>query len=83
MEEIFEFCRSHKLFIISDEVYWNESFSDFEFVSFGHLTTDVPVIVVGGMEKTFLVPGWGISWMIFFDEYRRLEEVRGACLTSC
>lgn len=67
MEEIFAFCRTHKLFIISDEVYWNESFSDQEFISFGHATTDVPVIVIGGMEKTFLVPGWSLSWMIFFD----------------
>ncbi|KAL4434856.1 hypothetical protein ABPG74_021195 [Tetrahymena malaccensis] len=83
IEEIFAFCRKHKLFIISDEVYWNESFSDYEFISLGHATTDVPVIVIGGMEKTFLVPGWGISWMIFFDQNQKLKEVKGACLTTC
>lgn len=67
MEEIFAFCRAHNLFIISDEVYWNESFSGVKFTSFGHATKDVPVIVIGGFEKTFLVPGWGLSWMIFAD----------------
>lgn len=67
MSDIFDFCRQRNLFIISDEVYWNESFSNFEFTSFGHATQDVPVIVIGGVEKTFLVPGWGISWMIFVD----------------
>lgn len=29
MEEIFAFCRVHKIFIVSDEVYCNESFSQF------------------------------------------------------
>lgn len=67
MEEIFDFCRKKNLFIISDEVYWNESFSNVEFASFGHATKDVPVIVIGGVEKTFLLPGWGISWMVFVD----------------
>jgi len=57
------------LFIISDEVYWNESFSEYEFTSFGHIESDVPVIVIGGLEKTFMVPGWSLSWMIFFDPY--------------
>lgn len=77
MEEIFRFCRRHNLFIVSDEVYWNESFKEFEFVSFGHLSTyEVPVIVLCGMEKTFLVPGWSISWMIFFDQANRLNEIK-------
>lgn len=74
MADIFAFCRKNKIFIISDEVYWNESFHSYEFISFGHMATDeVPVIVLGGLEKTFLVPGWSVSWMIFFDKVDRLR----------
>lgn len=85
MENIFEFCARHNLYIVSDEVYWNESFSAHEFISFGHMSREeVPVIVLGGLEKTFLVPGWSVSWMLFFDAApsHRLEALRAACITT-
>ncbi len=63
--------------IVSDEVYYNESFENEEFHSFGHLTTEEqPVVLIGGMEKTFLVPGWQLSWIIFFDKSGKLSAVR-------
>ncbi|KAL4482470.1 hypothetical protein ABPG72_001446 [Tetrahymena utriculariae] len=81
MEKIFEFCEKNKIFIISDEVYWNESFLNYEFISFGHMATEkVPVIVLGGVEKTFLVPGWSVSWMVFFDKTDRLRQIRNAAV---
>lgn len=59
---------------MSDEVYWNESFENVSFQSFGHLTDDsYSLVVVGGMEKTFLVPGWSMSWMLFFDKNKSLN----------
>lgn len=81
MQEIILFCYRHNLFIVSDEVYWNESFSTHEFISFGHVesTVSVPVIVAGGLEKTFLVPGWSISWLVFFDKNQQLKDIRAAC----
>jgi len=80
MERILDFCSKNKLFLVSDEVYWNESFSTSVFTSFGHLArNDVPVIVAGGLEKTFLVPGWSVSWLLFFDREDRLGEIKRAC----
>lgn len=74
MESILDFCSKNNLFLVSDEVYWNESFSTSVFTSFGHLArNDVPVIVAGGLEKTFLVPGWSVSWLLFFDREDRLS----------
>jgi tyrosine aminotransferase len=37
MNEIISFCRSHNLFIISDEVYSSTLFSNTKFTSFGHV----------------------------------------------
>ncbi|EGR29312.1 tyrosine aminotransferase, putative [Ichthyophthirius multifiliis] len=77
MSEIFSFCKKKSIFIISDEVYWNESFSDQKFISFGHFQQDdVPVVVIGGFEKTFLVPGWSFSWIIFFDKNYKLKNIK-------
>jgi len=33
------------------------TYDDSEFISFGHLTNDVPVIVMTGFDKVFLCPG--------------------------
>lgn len=84
MTEIMDFCKAKNIFIIADEVYWNESFESRRFTSFGHLSgEDVPIITIGGIEKTLLVPGWGISWMIFNDPHKKLADIKRACLTSC
>lgn len=72
MREILDFCLAHNLFLVSDEIYWNESFEKGVFKSFGHIEHEVPVVVIGGLEKTFLVPGWGCAWTIFFDKNQRL-----------
>ena len=40
-------------------------------------------MVIGGMEKTFFVPGWSISWMIFFDTKNVLKDIKGAVNTTC
>eukprot|EP01097_Dermamoeba_algensis_P008150 TRINITY_DN5296_c0_g1_i1.p1 TRINITY_DN5296_c0_g1~~TRINITY_DN5296_c0_g1_i1.p1 ORF type:complete len:197 (-),score=37.48 TRINITY_DN5296_c0_g1_i1:104-694(-) len=37
---------------------------------------DVPVLVVGGMAKRFLVPGWRIGWLIIHDHLGYLNQVR-------
>ncbi len=66
---------------ICDEVYYKENFKNFEFTSLGPLGSEmqVPVICVGGLEKTFCVPGWSISWVLFFDnKYNQLAEIKKA-----
>lgn len=46
-------------------------------------TEDVPVIIAGGLEKTFLVPGWSVSWLLFFDHAKRLDLIKRACVQLC
>ena len=42
----------------------------------GQITTDDPIILIGGMEKTFLVPGWQFSWIIFYDKQKKLSNIK-------
>lgn len=78
IKEIFAVARKHKKLIVSDEVYWDEGFKNTTHRSLGHLAGDLPVIVISGMEKNFMVPGWSISWMIFFDRKGLLKDIKNA-----
>ena len=64
--------------IISDEIYDHIVFGDDEdehkdtekerkFWSIGRMTSRAPVIMCGGISKTFLVPGWRMGWLILYD----------------
>ena len=62
--------------IVSDEVYFRQSFPGVEYFSFGELTVDVPVIVLSGVEKIMSVPGWCTSWAVIFDKNNYLAQIR-------
>jgi aspartate/methionine/tyrosine aminotransferase len=44
-------------------------------VSFGEEVKDGPIVLLSGMEKIYFVPGWQISWMIFFDKHKHIDSV--------
>jgi tyrosine aminotransferase len=64
--------------IVSDEVYFDMVFpsSGKQFYSFGAESEDVPVIVVGGIAKRFLAPGWRLGWIQIHDRNNLLKEVK-------
>ena len=44
---------------MADEIYWGMAYEQ-NFHSLGHLTTQVPVIVMTGFDKTYASPGYAI-----------------------
>lgn len=78
IKAILEIAEKHQLPIISDEVYYDMVFpsSGKQFESFGRVSEDVPVLVVGGIAKRYLVPGWRVGWIQIHDRNGLLEEVR-------
>jgi len=79
-QKVLDFVRKKGIFLVSDEVYWENSFKSHPFHSFSRVYDDVPVVVCSGMEKLYLVPGWGVSWMIFSDKHKRLDKLKDACI---
>jgi len=76
MLEILEVVQQLHLPLISDEVYFDMVFHQKAFHSFGEVSEDVPVLVVGGLAKRFLVPGWRLGWVIIHDRHSLLSEIR-------
>jgi len=78
MKEILDLCYKHRLPLICDEVYTHMVFGGDgeEFFSFHEVSEKVPVIIVGGLAKRFLVPGWRLGWALISDRGGALKEFR-------
>jgi tyrosine aminotransferase len=69
---ILELAKRNHLPVLADEIYAHMVFEG-EFHSLGHLTDEVPVIVMGGLSKRWLVPGWRLGWGALHDPKHLFE----------
>lgn len=53
--------------MISDEVYGHLTFGSNPFVPMGKFSSTVPVITLGSISKTWIVPGWKLGWIVKND----------------
>lgn len=74
--EILGVCERHKVPIISDEIYENMAFEEGAFHPLANLSTEVPILTVGGLAKQYMAPGWRIGWILIHDRHSRFAEVR-------
>ena len=58
----------HKLPIIADEVYADMVFEGELFYPFAAVSERVPIVVVGGIAKQFVCPGWRLGWICVYDK---------------
>jgi aspartate/methionine/tyrosine aminotransferase len=75
LEEICEIAWEHELLLITDDIYWELSFDDRPTTA--GAIGDGPVVVLDGLSKSWLVPGWRAGWMAFRDpddELAAIEE---------
>jgi tyrosine aminotransferase len=59
----------HHVPIIADEIYCDLVFKGNTFYPMASLTTEVPVLSVGGLAKKWLVPGWRVGWIVIHDRH--------------
>jgi len=74
VKEIVGLAGEHKLFLISDEIYDRIVFKE-GFVSAAHIAKDVPVIGMNGFSKTYLMTGWRLGYMYFYDPEGKLKKL--------
>jgi len=75
LKEIADIAGEHGLFLISDEIYDKMLYDDI-FVSPAKLAKDVPMIILNGISKVYLAPGWRIGYLAIRDADRQLEDIR-------
>jgi alanine-synthesizing transaminase len=62
LEAVAELARRHNLVIIADEIYDKLILDGEPHLSIAALAPDVPVVTLGGLSKSYLVPGWRVGW---------------------
>ncbi|CCW66934.1 unnamed protein product [Phytomonas sp. Hart1] len=67
LEEILEFCETHKLGMLSDEIYGEIVFEGSPLVSVVDFDSPVPRVVMSGASKWYICPGWRIGWAVLID----------------
>ncbi|MHC1608858.1 MAG: aminotransferase class I/II-fold pyridoxal phosphate-dependent enzyme [Candidatus Methanofastidiosia archaeon] len=77
VKNLVDLCGEHNLFIISDEIYDKIIYGGKHY-SPSTFSNDVPVVVVNGFSKVYLVPGWRVGYMAFHDPQERISEVEDA-----
>jgi len=77
---VIDIAEKYKLPIISDEIYAEMVFPGNKFYSVTTLCAEynmrVPVFMLSGMAKYWLVPGWKVGWMCIHDPYNLLKQAR-------
>ncbi|XP_020415547.1 probable aminotransferase TAT2 [Prunus persica] len=82
LEKIAETAKKLSNFVISDEVYGHLTFGSNPFVPMGKFSSTVPVITLGSISKTWIVPGWKLGWIVkndpkgIFDKTRIVDSIK-------
>lgn len=76
LRELAACAARHRLPIVADEIYADMVFSGQRFTPMAAVSDEAPVLVLGGLAKQYLVPGWRCGWVAVHDRRGRLEEVR-------
>ncbi len=65
-EALLDFCRSHRLAVLADEVYERVIFSDEPAAPslLAAMEEEEPLFAVGGFSKAWAMTGWRVGWLV-------------------
>jgi len=75
VKEIIDLAGEHNLLLVSDEIYDRIVYKE-GFVSTAHIAKDVPVVGMNGFSKTYLMTGWRLGYIYFYDPESKLTRLR-------
>lgn len=68
LKEIIDVVGEHRgMYLIADQIYDKMSYEN-DAVNMGSIAKDVPTVVLNGISKVFLAPGWRCGYMALRDE---------------
>lgn len=81
LRELVAFAARHRLPVVADEIYADMVFAGQRFVSAAEVSDEAPVLVLGGLAKQYLVPGWRVGWVVVHDRHGRAAALRDGLVT--
>jgi len=77
VKEMLDVAGEHELLILSDEIYDQIRYVE-DYVSTAHLAKDLPVVGLNGFSKVYLITGWRLGYMYFYEPNGELQELKKA-----
>ena len=74
LKEIADIAGEHNLPIIADEIYDRMSI-DKPFIGMASVAKDVPLFMMNGFSKVYLMPGWRIGYVYLQDPEDKIRDV--------
>jgi len=74
LKEIGNIAAENDIIFISDEIYDMITYEGKHFSP--SFMEDIPLIILNGISKVYLSPGWRVGWTIFRDYNEKLNEIR-------
>jgi tyrosine/nicotianamine family aminotransferase len=75
VKELISISGEYGIPMVSDEIY-DRIVYDKKFTSTASIAKDVPIIGFNGFSKAYLVTGWRVGYMYFYDPEEKLTELR-------
>lgn len=75
LKKLIDVAAEHDLYFICDEIYDKIVFEE-SFTGIGKVASDVPVILLNGFSKTYLMTGWRCGYVCMNSNAEKLEELR-------
>jgi tyrosine aminotransferase/nicotianamine aminotransferase len=64
------------LVVIADEVYGKLVLGSAPFIPMGVFGHIAPVLAIGSLSKSWIVPGWRLGWVAVYDPKKILQETK-------
>ena len=75
VKQILDIAGEHDLLVLSDEIYDQIRYTE-EYVSTAHLAKDLPVVGLNGFSKVYLMTGWRLGYVYFYEQNNELQELK-------
>ncbi len=75
LKEVVNLASEHDILLMSDEIY-DRIVYEKKFTSLSHIANDVPVLGLNGFSKCYLMTGWRMGYMYFYDPEGKMTELR-------
>jgi aspartate/methionine/tyrosine aminotransferase len=79
LEEAVNLAGERNILLVSDEIYDELTYEE-PFYSPTMLAKDVPMVILNGFSKVFLMTGWRLGYTVFVNPAGELDEVEDAFL---
>jgi alanine-synthesizing transaminase len=75
VKQMLDIAGEHDLLVLSDEIYDQIRYTE-DFASTAHLAKDLPIVGLNGFSKVYLMTGWRLGYVYFYEQNNELHELK-------